>query len=123
MSRCADCIRAEMMEPETPANPDAPHPTPHTLEPGPPAAFWRVTLRVGLALVAVAAIVAAIILLQGQSGRSASSNRGAGGATLGPLDGRTLAVGQPAPDFALRDLSGKVVRLSDERGKLVVVNF
>lgn len=31
--------------------------------------------------------------------------------------------GGAAPDFALKDLSGKTVRLSDFRGKLVLVNF
>ena len=29
----------------------------------------------------------------------------------------------PAPDFVLKDLSGKMVRLSDFRGKVVLVNF
>lgn len=28
-----------------------------------------------------------------------------------------------APDFALRDLSGRTVRLSDHRGKVVLINF
>lgn len=31
--------------------------------------------------------------------------------------------GQSAPDFALKDIDGKTVRLSDYRGKAVVVNF
>jgi len=31
--------------------------------------------------------------------------------------------GKPAPDFALTDLSGKTVHLSDYRGKAVVLNF
>lgn len=30
---------------------------------------------------------------------------------------------QTAPDFALKDLSGRTVRLSDLRGKVVVLNF
>jgi cytochrome c biogenesis protein CcmG/thiol:disulfide interchange protein DsbE len=32
-------------------------------------------------------------------------------------------VGQPAPDFALADLEGNPVRLSDLRGRPVIVNF
>ncbi len=32
-------------------------------------------------------------------------------------------IGQPAPDFALPDLEGNTVRLSDFRGKTVFVNF
>jgi len=36
----------------------------------------------------------------------------------------TLTVlGQPAPDFALPTLGGEVFRLSDQRGKVVLVNF
>jgi len=31
--------------------------------------------------------------------------------------------GNPAPDFSLKDLSGNQVRLSDLRGKVVVLNF
>lgn len=31
--------------------------------------------------------------------------------------------GKPAPDFALQDLKGQTVRLSDHRGKPVVVAF
>ncbi len=31
--------------------------------------------------------------------------------------------GQPAPDFALKDLDGKTLRLADLRGKAVLLNF
>ena len=31
--------------------------------------------------------------------------------------------GNPAPDFALKDLSGREVRLADLRGKVVLLNF
>ncbi|MDE3096730.1 MAG: TlpA family protein disulfide reductase [Chloroflexota bacterium] len=48
---------------------------------------------------------------------------GASDAGLGPLDGRAPLVGQPAPDFALRDVDGNVVKLSDLHGKVVWVNF
>jgi hypothetical protein len=34
-----------------------------------------------------------------------------------------MQTGQPAPDFSLPDLSGKLQRLSDHRGRIVVVNF
>jgi peroxiredoxin len=34
-----------------------------------------------------------------------------------------VAVGEAAPDFALRTLDGQTVRLADYRGKTVVVNF
>ena len=40
---------------------------------------------------------------------------------LGLLDDRSVKLGQPAPDFALLDLSGNVVRLSDFLGKTVVL--
>ncbi len=42
---------------------------------------------------------------------------------IGPLDSRRPLKGEPAPDFALRDLGGNVVKLSDLRGKVVWLNF
>ena len=44
-------------------------------------------------------------------------------ATIGLLDELPLEVDQPAPDFFLRTLNGRSVRLSDYRGKTVVLNF
>jgi len=35
----------------------------------------------------------------------------------------TLAIGQPAPDFTLKDLAGKTHALKDYRGQIVVVGF
>ncbi|MDP6605844.1 MAG: TlpA disulfide reductase family protein [Dehalococcoidia bacterium] len=43
--------------------------------------------------------------------------------SLGLLDDREAAINQPAPDFAVRDLDGKIHRLSDFHGKTVVLNF
>ena len=34
-----------------------------------------------------------------------------------------MQLNQPAPDFELPDLEGKIHRLSDYRGKIVIVNF
>ncbi len=42
---------------------------------------------------------------------------------IGLLDDLSVAVDQPAPDFALTNLDGETVRLSDFRGKTVVLNF
>jgi cytochrome c biogenesis protein CcmG, thiol:disulfide interchange protein DsbE len=44
---------------------------------------------------------------------------GAGQQALLPV----ARVNKPAPDFALSDLNGQTVRLSDYRGKIVLVNF
>jgi len=41
----------------------------------------------------------------------------------GPLDEAAPIIGQPAPDFALRDADGTLVTLSDLRGNVVWVNF
>jgi peroxiredoxin len=46
-----------------------------------------------------------------------------------PVDGKTAApkaeavVGKPAPEFALKDLDGKEVKLSDFKGKVVVIEW
>ena len=37
--------------------------------------------------------------------------------------GPALQINHPAPDFMLTDLKGKVHRLSDYRGKIVILNF
>lgn len=42
---------------------------------------------------------------------------------LGLLETGAIEVGGQAPDFALHDLSGRTVRLSDFRGRRVVLNF
>ena len=34
-----------------------------------------------------------------------------------------MQINQPAPDFALPDLHGRIHRLSDYRGQIVIVNF
>ena len=54
------------------------------------------------------------------------SDDGTGGSTMvsiGLIDDRSVQVDELAPDFRLTDLDGKVVMLSDFRGKTVVLNF
>lgn len=49
-----------------------------------------------------------------------------GGTTMvaiGLVDNRSVQVDELAPDFRLQDLDGRVVMLSDFRGKTVVLNF
>ena len=78
----------------------------------------RALLRGGIAAAVLIGIAIAIIALRGHSGASGSARGSAG-----PLDRRAPALKQPAPNFALRDTSGNLVRLSDLRGKVVLVNF
>lgn len=41
-----------------------------------------------------------------------------------PIEGRNVVkLGEPAPNFHLRDLNGQFVTLSDLRGKVVLLNF
>jgi len=100
---------------------------------------WRSLV---LPLVAIGAIVGSIWYLDSGSSPLPGSKNRAGisaddvgqpdgtffplesqGIRLGPSGGLAPRIGQPAPDFTLRDLDGKVVRLSDFRGQTVVLNF
>ncbi len=76
------------------------------------ARHTRLTLFFAVALVA---LVAAGLWYQQTSSPPEPVGGTAGGAVP--------AVGNPAPDFRLRDLSGRQVRLSDFKGKPVFINF
>jgi peroxiredoxin len=69
-----------------------------------------------LSLAAGLALIAASLFGFWLLGRSES--RGPAGAS-----GPAAQHGQPAPDWALQDLSGNMVRLSDLRGQVVLVNL
>ncbi|UCG12049.1 MAG: TlpA family protein disulfide reductase [Deltaproteobacteria bacterium] len=45
------------------------------------------------------------------------------GSTPKPVSQTSIQVGSPAPDFTFPDLNGKLVRLSDHRGMVVLVNI
>ena len=61
------------------------------------------------------AAVAGILLLAAQSAAAAPNWRA--------LDAQTYHPPKPAPAFALPDLDGKVTRLEDLRGKVVLLFF
>jgi peroxiredoxin len=72
--------------------------------------------------------VAILLAIGGLFVRQQVAERGASSTEVsvvarGPLDEATASVGAPAPDFELATLDGRLVRLSDFRGKTVVVNF
>ena len=76
-----------------------------------PPLFSRLTWPASvLLLVAVITVFIAVFVLRGQ-------HRGTGQAST------VVEKGLPAPDFAARTLTGETVRLSDFRGKPVVLNF
>ena len=69
-------------------------------------------LRLGIAA-AVLGLMAAVTSLSG-----------AAVADILPVaDRNTVKLGEPAPNFQLRDLEGRLVALSDLRGKVVLLNF
>ena len=70
------------------------------------------------------AIVATIVLVVGGLFVQREFLGDEASAALGPLDDRTVARDEPAPDFAVESIEdGTVLRLSDYRGKVVVLNF
>ena len=58
-----------------------------------------------------------------EDGSTEDSTGGSTMVSVGLVDDRSLEVDELAPDFRLTDLDGRVVMLSDFRGKTVVLNF
>ncbi|MFQ5796161.1 MAG: TlpA family protein disulfide reductase [Candidatus Bipolaricaulia bacterium] len=74
--------------------------------------IWRWRILTVIAIL----IAIAIVYLNNPS-------RFQGEAALGIIAVGSTRVGESAPDFALKDPDGKVVKLSDYRGQKVLVNF
>ena len=69
-------------------------------------------LLIGMAV--LGGILGVLVLLDRNDGDASA---------LGALDSRSPEVGEPAPQFALRDADGQVVHLSDLQGQVVWINF
>ena len=79
----------------------------------------RLQLVLAGALLVVAGMLAVVLLTRGDGAPSPQAF------TVGPSGwaGSELPAGVPAADFRLRDQDGRVVRLSDGRGKVRVLTF
>ena len=77
--------------------------------------FGGRTIALGSAALAVAGAIIAYIFFAG------SATACAGPAAPVPSQGQQE--NSPAPDFALKDLSGRAVSLADYQGKILILNF
>jgi len=64
------------------------------------------------------AVLACLLLVPACDGSRGDGGSGEGEANAAEAGGR-----EPAPEFVLKDLAGRTVRLSDFRGKTVVIDF
>lgn len=88
---------------------------------GSPITSWRSTIPSSKRILWAAAGVLALMMAFGCSRSTPEKNAGVAGKVGTPAgDG---SIGSQAPDFALADLSGKTVHLSDFKGKVVIVDF
>lgn len=79
---------------------------------------WRVRYSITAAILLV---ILALFAQRELTGADDGASEGA--ARLGLFDDASATVGAPAPDFELRTVEGETVRLSDFRGRTVVLNF
>jgi peroxiredoxin len=96
-----------------------------------PSPLERPLVRGAIAVVLLALLGGGAFLLQNTRGSSSAASNVTpvsvqatqDDAGLGAIDRQAPVIGQPAPDFVLRDVNGKTMKLSDLRGKVVYVNF
>jgi len=82
---------------------------------------WRSTIPSSRRILRAAAGVLALMMAFGCSRSTPEKNAGGGEKVATPAG--SGSIGSQAPDFALTDLSGKTVHLSDFKGKVVIVDF
>ncbi len=82
---------------------------------------WRSTIPSSRRILWAAAGVLALMMAFGCSRSTPEKNAGGGEKVATPAG--SGSIGSQAPDFALTDLSGKTVHLSDFKGKVVIVDF
>ena len=75
--------------------------------------------RTGALAVVCAALAGALVFATGGD----DDGQDVSGADLGPIGDSRAGIGEQAPDFLLETPEGELVRLSDFRGKPVIVNF
>ena len=101
----------------TPASaPEQPHPGEESSVsrlPQPRRRLAQALLSTGVGLVVLVALLGGLV----------AYDRLQSGGDQGPLDGRSPEVGEPAPQFALRDAEGNTRTLSDYEGQVVWLNF
>lgn len=90
-------------------------------EPAPPPPSGGMGRNIAV-LVVVAIVVAAMIYAGKRNVQVSTGSTAPNGQVEGKIPAGN-AVGKPAPDFTLTTLDGKTVKLSDYRGKAVMVNF
>ena len=73
--------------------------------------------------IAVPAGLLAFILLRDSGAKDAAGNHTTPSTDIAPVDRSKARVGHPAPDFRLTAVDGSVVRLSQFRGRAVVLTF
>jgi protein SCO1 len=114
LERAAESVTSHRHAPIVPASPAWKTATPEARRA--PARLYR-------AIVRTAALLALVALAAGCGGSAASSGSSAATAHTSPFRGAELPSPKRAPDFVLRDQHGASVRLSDQRGRYVLVTF
>ncbi len=67
--------------------------------------------------------IAGLLVLAVLLGGLVAYDRLQGSSDVGPLDGNSPEIGEPAPQFVLRDADGNAHTLSDYEGQVVWLNF